>query len=82
MNQYVLITAARNEELYIEKALHSIVEQTLEPLKWVIVNDASNSPETLRILEIRCNAVRCYRRPGHLCNPNHDIRCNAKCPIH
>lgn len=39
--KYILITPARNEEAYIQKALESVVAQTVTPLKWVIVNDNS-----------------------------------------
>jgi poly-beta-1,6-N-acetyl-D-glucosamine synthase len=38
---YVLVTPSRNEEAFIEKTLESIVHQTVQPLKWVIVNDGS-----------------------------------------
>jgi biofilm PGA synthesis N-glycosyltransferase PgaC len=38
---YVLITPSRNEEKFIEKTLESMVQQTVLPLKWVIVNDGS-----------------------------------------
>ena len=38
---YVLITPARNEGQYIEKTIHSMVAQTVLPLKWVIVSDGS-----------------------------------------
>ncbi len=38
---YVLITPARNEERSIERTIRSVVSQTLLPLKWVIVSDAS-----------------------------------------
>ena len=38
---YVLITPARNEAQFIELTLQSMVEQTLRPLKWVIVSDGS-----------------------------------------
>src|SRR5438094_6012805 len=38
---YVLITPACNEEAFIEKTLESVVNQTLPPLKWVIVDDGS-----------------------------------------
>jgi len=38
---YVLITPARNEELYIEKTIQSVIAQTVAPSKWVIVNDGS-----------------------------------------
>jgi glycosyltransferase involved in cell wall biosynthesis len=38
---YVLITPARNEAAFIELTLKSVVEQTVRPLKWVIVSDGS-----------------------------------------
>lgn len=38
---YVLITPARNEETLIEKTIRSVIEQTVLPSKWVIVNDGS-----------------------------------------
>jgi poly-beta-1,6-N-acetyl-D-glucosamine synthase len=38
---YVLITPARNEEQFIELTIKSVVEQTVRPLKWVIVSDGS-----------------------------------------
>jgi poly-beta-1,6-N-acetyl-D-glucosamine synthase len=38
---YVLITPAKNEELFIGKTLDSVVSQTLKPLLWVIVDDSS-----------------------------------------
>ena len=47
---YVLITAARNEEQFIELTIQSVVRQTIRPLKWVIVSDGS----TDRTDEIVC----------------------------
>jgi len=38
---YVLVTPARNEAHLIELTLRSVVEQTVRPLKWVIVSDGS-----------------------------------------
>lgn len=38
---YVLITPARNEARFIESTLQSMVEQTIKPMKWVIVSDGS-----------------------------------------
>jgi poly-beta-1,6-N-acetyl-D-glucosamine synthase len=38
---YALITPARNEELYIEETLRSVVSQTHQPLRWIIVSDGS-----------------------------------------
>jgi len=41
-NKYVLITAARNEENYIEETIKSVVCQSVLPLRWVIVDDDSD----------------------------------------
>ena len=38
---YVLISAARNEEAFLENTLKSVVAQTILPLRWVIVSDGS-----------------------------------------
>jgi len=39
---YVVITPARNEGLYVQKTIDSVVAQTVRPQKWIIVNDGSN----------------------------------------
>lgn len=39
--QYVLITPARNEAEFIESTIQSVVAQTAQPLKWIIVSDGS-----------------------------------------
>jgi glycosyltransferase involved in cell wall biosynthesis len=38
---YVLITAARNEDAFIEQTIISVINQTVLPLKWIIVSDGS-----------------------------------------
>src|ERR1043166_2667541 len=38
---YVLLTAAYNEEHYIEETIWPVVTQVLRPQMWVIVSDAS-----------------------------------------
>jgi len=40
-NKYVLVTAAYNEEAFIEKLLCSVTSQTVLPIKWIIVSDGS-----------------------------------------
>lgn len=40
-NKYVLVTAAYNEEAYIERTIQSIVAQTVLPERWAIVSDGS-----------------------------------------
>jgi cellulose synthase/poly-beta-1,6-N-acetylglucosamine synthase-like glycosyltransferase len=39
--RYVLITAARNEGLYIENTIASVRSQTVPPAEWIIVSDGS-----------------------------------------
>ena len=38
---YVLMTAAHNEEAFIEKTIRSVLSQTVLPKRWVIVSDNS-----------------------------------------
>jgi poly-beta-1,6-N-acetyl-D-glucosamine synthase len=38
---YVLLTAAYNEEAFIEKTIDSVQSQTLAPMEWIIVSDGS-----------------------------------------
>ncbi len=47
---YVVITPAHNEDAFIEKTITSVIAQTIRPLKWVIVNDASTD-HTREIVE-------------------------------
>jgi len=54
MANYVIITPAHNEDAFIEKTIASVIAQTVHPLKWVVVNDAS----TDRTAEI----VECYAK--------------------
>lgn len=39
--KYVLITAAHNEQEFIEKTIHSVIKQSHKPLEWIIVSDGS-----------------------------------------
>jgi poly-beta-1,6-N-acetyl-D-glucosamine synthase len=41
LSKYVLITPARNEAESIELTIQSVVAQTIQPLRWVIVSDGS-----------------------------------------
>lgn len=41
LGNYVLISAARNEEKYIERTIQAVVAQSYLPAKWVILNDGS-----------------------------------------
>ena len=47
---YVIISPVRDEELYIEKTILSVISQTIQPKIWIIVNDGSidNTPVIVR----------------------------------
>jgi len=40
-DKYVLVTAARNEQAYIERTIQAVIAQTIRPRRWVIVSDGS-----------------------------------------
>ena len=46
---YILVTAAKNEGKNLPELIQSVAEQTIKPLLWVIVDDAStdNTPQIL-----------------------------------
>src|SRR5579859_3752370 len=48
--KYVLITSARNEELFIAKTLDSVTRKTRLPEHWVIIDDGSTD-RTAEIIE-------------------------------
>jgi poly-beta-1,6-N-acetyl-D-glucosamine synthase len=39
--KYAIVTAARDEEEYIEATINSVTRQTIQPVEWVIVDDGS-----------------------------------------
>jgi len=65
--QYVLITAARNEERYIRRTLDSVVAQTHRPLRWVIISDASTdrTDDLVKEYRQRCDWIDLIRMPEH-----------------
>ena len=46
---YILISPVKDEELYIEQTLESVINQTIKPSKWIIVDDGSSdrTPEII-----------------------------------
>jgi glycosyltransferase involved in cell wall biosynthesis len=66
---YVLMTAAHNEEAFIEATIRSVLRQTLRPARWVIVSDNS-SDRTDEIVESYAREhdflrfLRLHRPPG------------------
>lgn len=42
LNRYIIITPAKNEAQFIEKTINSVINQTVKPLAWIIVDDGSS----------------------------------------
>jgi len=49
-HRYIIICPVRNEEKYLERSIQSIVDQTILPLEYIIVDDGSTdrTPEIIR----------------------------------
>lgn len=62
--RYVIVTPVKNEERYIEKTIHSMLEQTILPVLWVIVSDAStdNTDRIVKYYEDRTKWIKFVRR--------------------
>ena len=41
LGKYLIITPVRNEEKYIEYTIKSVLQQTVKPEEWIIVDDGS-----------------------------------------
>jgi glycosyltransferase involved in cell wall biosynthesis len=63
--KYILITAARNEELFITKTLDSVVTQTALPERWIIIDDGSTdgTAEIVESYSKRHPWIQLLRRP-------------------
>src|SRR4051812_40353397 len=63
--QYVLITAARNEQASIGNTLASVVAQTTLPLRWVILDDSSTdrTADIVRDYAERYSWIELVQRP-------------------
>jgi glycosyltransferase involved in cell wall biosynthesis len=63
--KYTLITAARNEERFIEVTIQSVAAQTRLPERWVIVDDGSTdrTPEIVESYALRYPWIELLRRP-------------------
>jgi hypothetical protein len=61
---YALLTAAYNEEPYIEETIRSVVEQVLRPRIWVVVSDGSTdrTDDIVRNYAARHSFIRLLRR--------------------
>ena len=62
-DNYVLVTAARNEEAYIERTIQSVIAQTVLPRRWVIVSDGSTdrTDEIVQQYAAKCDFIEFLR---------------------
>jgi len=65
--QYVLITAARNEEAFIEAVIQAVVAQTMLPAKWIIVSDGSTdqTDNIVKNYALQYDWIELLRMPEH-----------------
>ena len=70
--KYIIISPVRNEEKTIEKTILSVINQSLRPLKWLIVDDNS-SDKTVDIINEYCSNY-----PWIECIKNKDVKLNEK----
>jgi biofilm PGA synthesis N-glycosyltransferase PgaC len=69
MSRYVIITPAHNEEGFLEATIQSVINQTIPPRKWVIVDDCSQdrTAEIVSRYKLSCEfieLIRCEREQG------------------
>jgi glycosyltransferase involved in cell wall biosynthesis len=64
---YALITPARNEEVFLEKTIQSVISQTVLPKRWIIVSDGSTdrTDEIARKYSSQYNWIELVRMPEH-----------------
>jgi len=67
-SSYVLLTAAYNEEPYIEDTIRSVLAQTVRPSRWVIVSDGSTdrTDQIVQQYVVDCNFIHFVRREKDL----------------
>lgn len=48
--RYIIVSPVKDEERYVERTIRSVIDQTLKPVLWVIVDDGSrdSTPEIIR----------------------------------
>ena len=66
--RYVLISAAHNEESFIQHTLDSVCSQTLPPERWIVVDDGSTdrTAQIVRGYSKRFAWIELLHRPSHM----------------
>jgi glycosyltransferase involved in cell wall biosynthesis len=65
LSGYTIVSPVRNEEEYIEKTIISVVNQTIKPIEYIIVNDGSTdkTPQIIKKYTDKYSWIKCYERP-------------------
>ncbi len=63
--KFVIISPVRNEEEYIEKTIQSVINQSILPVEYIIVNDGSTdkTPEIIARYTSRFSWIHCFHKP-------------------
>jgi len=63
-SSYIILTAAYNEQDYIEETIHSVLRQTLRPEVWLIISDGSTdaTEDIVRRYSAKYPFIRLLRR--------------------
>ena len=66
MRQYILVTPVKDEEKNLPNLIRSVVEQTIKPIVWVIVDDGctDNSPKIIEDATNRYEWIKSIRLKG------------------
>ncbi len=63
-SKYIIITPAKNEAKYIEKTLDSVINQSIKPIIWIIVDDGStdNTAEIVKSYQAKFPFIKLVNR--------------------
>jgi glycosyltransferase involved in cell wall biosynthesis len=63
---YVIVSPVKDEEKYIRETLESVTQQTVLPLRWIIVDDGSHdqTPDIVQEYASRLEWIRVVQTPG------------------
>jgi biofilm PGA synthesis N-glycosyltransferase PgaC len=67
--KYVLVSPCRNEAAYMRQTVESVINQTIRPAKWVIVDDGSTdqTPDILREYQSKHDWIEVVTRKNRGC---------------
>lgn len=84
LGKYALISAARNEENYIERTIQAVIAQSYPPVQWLIVSDGSTDRTDdivqwyalrqpfIKLIRIQPDSERNFGSKAHAINTGYD----------